>query len=131
MHDPFREELLLIERQHDRVHDHIIIEIGAERSRKPQIIHLKGRRPVRKNPGASFVCVAGPVDHDIDPKVVDGLLAHFPDFRRAYSEDGLSVAEFDDFAPTRRTLRQFCAACGDLNAFVRDVLIPDPDRGSS
>ena len=44
------------------------------------------------------------------------------------SEDGLAVDEFDDFGPTRRTLRQFAAACGDLNALVRDALLPNPDR---
>ena len=48
-------------------------------------------------------------------------------FRRANTEDGLSIAEFDSFGPTRRTLRQFIAACSDLNAIVRDVLLPNPD----
>jgi len=55
------------------------------------------------------------------------LLRRFTDFRRAYSEDGIPVEEFDDFGPTRRTLRQFIAACGDLNALVRDVMLPNPD----
>jgi transaldolase len=68
------------------------------------------------------------IDDPVDAKVVDELLTHFPDFRRAYSEDGLSVDEFDRFGATRRTLRQFCAACGDLNAFVRNTMIPDPDH---
>ena len=36
------------------------------------------------------------------------------------------VDEFDDFAPTRRTLRQFLAACDDLSQLVRDVMIPNP-----
>jgi transaldolase len=80
---------------------------------------------------ASDIEVIPRIDVPVDPKTVDDLLAHFVDFRRAYEEDGLSVTEFDRFGATRRTLRQFCAACGDLNAFVRDVLIPDPDRGSS
>jgi transaldolase len=71
------------------------------------------------------------IDNPVEPRVVDALLAHFADFRRAYTEDGLSVEEFNRFGPTRRTLRQFCAACGDLNAFVRDAMIPDPDREAS
>jgi transaldolase len=37
------------------------------------------------------------------------------------------VAEFDTFPPTRRTLRQFLAACHDLSALVRDVMVPNPD----
>ena len=44
------------------------------------------------------------------------------------TEDGLSVAEFDSFGPTRRTLRQFIAATAELGAMVRDVLVPDPDK---
>jgi transaldolase len=67
------------------------------------------------------------IDDPVDPHLVGQLLAHFPDFRRAYSEDGLAVEEFDEFGPTRRTLRQFIGACGDLDALVRDVMIPNPD----
>jgi transaldolase len=82
----------------------------------------------QKRLNASDVSVMPRIDNPVHPKVVDGLLTHFADFRRAYAEGGLTVEEFDQFAPTRRTLRQFVAACGDLNKFVRDVMIPDPDR---
>jgi transaldolase len=85
----------------------------------------------QKRLNAGDIEVIPRIDIPVDPKVVDELLTHFPDFRRAYSEGAISVAEFDQFGATRRTLRQFCAACGDLNAYVRDVLIPDQDRGSS
>jgi transaldolase len=83
----------------------------------------------QKRINASDIEVVPRIDNPVDPKVVDELLAHFDDFRRAYAGDGLSVEEFDGFGATRHTLRQFCAACGDLNAFVRDVMIPDPGRG--
>jgi transaldolase len=66
------------------------------------------------------------IDDPVDTKMVKQLLAHFPDFRRAYSEDGLANHEFDTFAPTVRTLRQFIAACTDLASLVRDVMLPDP-----
>lgn len=66
------------------------------------------------------------IDDPVDPIVVEQLLAHFPDFRRAYSEDGLSIDEFDSFAPTVRTLRQFIAACTELDGLVRDVMLPEP-----
>jgi len=66
------------------------------------------------------------IDDPVDPDMVKQLLAHFPDFRRAYSEDGLSEGEFDTFAPTVRTLRQFVAACTELDALVRDVMLPEP-----
>ena len=68
------------------------------------------------------------IDDPVDPNVVGRLLSHFPDFRRAYSEDGLALEEFDDFGPTRRTLRQFIEGCGDLAALVRDVTLPNPDQ---
>ena len=66
------------------------------------------------------------IDKPVDPEVIKQLLAHFPDFRRAYAEDGLSNDEFDSFPPTVRTLRQFIAACSELDGLVRDVMLPDP-----
>ncbi|HEY2597073.1 MAG TPA: transaldolase family protein [Candidatus Dormibacteraeota bacterium] len=77
---------------------------------------------------ASRIEVKPRIDNPVDPKMVDQLLENFSDFRRAYSEDGLSLQEFDDFGPTRRTLRQFIGACSDLAALVRDVMIPNPDQ---
>jgi transaldolase len=77
---------------------------------------------------ASGIEVKPRIDDPVDPRVVEQLLAHFPDFRRAYSQDGLTVEEFDRFAPTRRTLRQFIGACGDLDTLVRDVMLPNPDQ---
>jgi transaldolase len=77
---------------------------------------------------ASGIEVKPRIDDPVDPKVISELLAHFPEFRRAYSEDGLTVGEFDSYGPTRRTLRQFIGACADLDALVRDVMVPNPDQ---
>jgi transaldolase len=55
------------------------------------------------------------------------VLMKFEDFRRSYEEDGIAVEDFDHFGPTRRTLRQFVGACSDLNAQIREFLIPNPD----
>jgi transaldolase len=77
---------------------------------------------------ASGIEVKSRIDSPVDPKVVDRLLSSFPDFARAYAEDGLTTTEFDGFAPTRRTLRQFIGACGDLDSLVRDVMVPNPDQ---
>jgi transaldolase len=77
---------------------------------------------------ASGIEVKPRIDDPVDPNVVSELLAHFPEFRRAYSEDGLTVEEFDSYGPTRRTLRQFIGACADLDALVRDVMVPNPDQ---
>ena len=68
------------------------------------------------------------MDEPVDPAIVEELLARFPDFRRAYAEDGLSIQEFDAFGPTRRTLRQFIAAWHDLTGMIRDVMMPNPDK---
>jgi transaldolase len=76
---------------------------------------------------ASDIAVVQRIDKPVDAEIVDELLRRYADFRRAYSEDGLSLDEFDTFGATRRTLRQFIAACADLNALIRDFMIPNPD----
>jgi len=76
---------------------------------------------------ASDIEVRSRIDDPVRAEIVDELFRKFADFRRAYAENGLSIEEFDSFAPTRRTLRQFITACHDLDAVVRDILIPNPD----
>ncbi len=77
---------------------------------------------------ASDIPVVPRIDQPVEARVVDDLTKRFADFRRASTQDGLSVAEFDSFGPTRRTMRQFMAATAELGALVRDVLVPDPDK---
>jgi transaldolase len=76
---------------------------------------------------ASDIEVRSRIDDPVDPKIVDELTRKFTDFRRAYTEGGITVEEFNSFGPTRRTLRQFISACHDLDALVRDFMIPNPD----
>jgi transaldolase len=76
---------------------------------------------------ASDIPVQPRMDKPVEPRVVEELNKKFADFRRAYEEDGLRIDEFDAFPSTRRTLRQFIAACHDLDGIVRDILIPNPD----
>jgi transaldolase len=68
------------------------------------------------------------IDEPVAKDVVDTLYEKFPDFRRAYEPDGMTPGEFQDFGATRKTLRQFLGACADLEALVRDVLLPDPEK---
>jgi len=75
---------------------------------------------------ASDIAVVPRIDGPVDLGTVESLNRHFVDFRRAISEDGLSVAEFDSFGATRRTLRQFLTATADLSSLVRDFLAPEP-----
>ena len=75
---------------------------------------------------ASEVAVEARIDTPVAPEIVRALM-RFPDFVRAYEENGLAVKDFDSYPPTRRTLRQFIAACHELDAYVRELMIPNPD----
>ncbi len=74
----------------------------------------------------SDIEVRSRIDDQVDPRIIEQLNKHFPDFRRAYAQDGMTIDEFDSFAPTVRTLRQFIAAVGDLDGLVRDAMLPEP-----
>jgi transaldolase len=102
-----------------RNHMHWSELIGADAVISPPSAWIK-----RFNAGD--ITVEPRIDKPVDPNVVKQLLEHFTDFRRAYSEDGLTNEEFDSFAPTVRTLRQFIAACTELDGLVRDVMLPEP-----
>ncbi len=67
------------------------------------------------------------IEVPVPPRIVDELLARFPDFARAYEPDGLAVDEFDGYGATVRTLRGFIASYHDLIGAVRDLVLPDPD----
>jgi transaldolase len=66
-------------------------------------------------------------DVPVAPEIIASPERHFPDFRRAYAPDGLTVDEFDAFGPTVRTLRQFIGSYQELVALVRDFMLPNPD----
>lgn len=74
---------------------------------------------------ASDVEVTPRIENPVDRKILNQL-NKLEDFRRAYEVDGLSIAEFDSFALTVRTLRQFMAACHDLEKLIRDFMLPEP-----
>jgi transaldolase len=77
---------------------------------------------------ASDIPVEARIDRPVNPVIVEDLQRRFPDFTRAYEEDGLSLSELGSYGPTLRTLRQFIHACADLAALVREVMTPDPDK---
>jgi transaldolase len=68
------------------------------------------------------------IDEPVDGAIVAELLDAIPDFRRAYHPDGLAPDELEGYPAAVRTLRQFIAAYHDLQARVRDVILPDPDK---
>ena len=76
---------------------------------------------------ASTVEVRARFDDPVPAEHVAQLLDLVPDFRRAWEPDGLSVAEFDTYGPTVRTLRAFIASYWSLVGTVDQLLLPDPD----
>ncbi|MEI7772864.1 MAG: transaldolase family protein [Chloroflexales bacterium] len=62
----------------------------------------------------------------VDRTIIAGL-SQIPDFRRAYEPDGMTVAEFDTFGPTVRTLRTFSESWHSFVGVIRDMMLPNPD----
>jgi transaldolase len=67
------------------------------------------------------------MDAPVDPALVADLYERIPDFRRAYEPDGLAPAEFEGYGASARTLRTFIKSYHDLQAAIRDLVLPDPD----
>ena len=63
----------------------------------------------------------------VDPAIIAELGEKIPDLRRAYEPDGLTPVEFDTYGPTVRTLRAFIKSYHDLQAAIRDIVLPNPD----
>ena len=81
----------------------------------------------QKRFNGSTIEVRPRIDDLVAPATIAELSRAFPDFVRAHEPDGLSLAEFDAFAPTVRTLRTFIASYHDLLHAVSDALLPNPD----
>jgi transaldolase len=67
------------------------------------------------------------MDVPVDPALIADLYERVPDFRRAYEPDGMAAEEFESFGATARTLRSFIKSFHDLQAAIRDLVLPDPD----
>jgi transaldolase len=68
------------------------------------------------------------VNEAVEPRILDPMLKQIPEFRKMYDADGLKVEEFTNFGATLRTLRGFLQSVNDLESFVRDVTVPNPDK---
>ncbi|CAN2234178.1 MipB Transaldolase [Candidatus Planktophila dulcis] len=68
------------------------------------------------------------VNEPIEARILDPLLENFSEFRKMYDVDGLAVEDFTNFGGTLRTLRGFLQSVNDLESFVRDVTVPNPDK---
>ena len=76
---------------------------------------------------ASGIAPEPRMDVPVDPTLVEDLYERIPDFRRAYDPDGLTAEEFEGFGASARTLRTFIKSYHDLQAAIRDLVLPDPD----
>ena len=74
---------------------------------------------------SDYEVVLDRINEPVNPYYLEQL-GRIPDFVRAYEEDGMSIEEFEDFGPTRKTLRQFLEADADLDRLVRDIIVPAP-----
>jgi len=68
------------------------------------------------------------MDDPVDPAIIEELYDRIPDFRKAYDEDGLTVAEFDTYGATVRTLRGFITSYHELIQVIREeFMLSNPD----
>ena len=84
------------------------------------------------NPTIAYTCINQKkerrlprISEPVAPRIMKTLLS-IPEFVRAYEPDGMTPEEFDTYGATVRTLRGFLQADADLDALVRDVIMPQP-----
>ena len=84
------------------------------------------------NPTIAYTCINQKkerrlprIAEPVAPRIMRTLLS-IPEFVRAYEPDGMTPEEFDTYGATVRTLRGFLQADADLDALVRDVIMPQP-----
>ncbi len=63
------------------------------------------------------------LDEPVDGAMLAELRKKFPDFAKAYDEDGMPPAEFIRYGATIHTLSQFLGGYADLQAFVRAAML--------
>lgn len=72
---------------------------------------------------ASAVTIENRMDNPVDPSIIKQMLQRIPDFRKAYEPNGLSIAKFDTFGATCRTLLQFLDGYEQLVNLIRSHMI--------
>ena len=67
------------------------------------------------------------IEEPVDSAILTALQT-LPEFNKMYDVDGLKESEFTNFGATLRTLRGFLQSAHDLETFVRDITVPNPDK---
>jgi transaldolase len=81
----------------------------------------------QKRFNASSIEVRSRMEDPVPPVHLDAMRRQLPDFVRAFEPDGLSLDDFDTWAPTVRTLRAFIGSYHELLHLVTDAMLPNPD----
>ncbi|MCH4889816.1 transaldolase [Acidaminobacter sp. JC074] len=77
----------------------------------------------QKRFNGSDITVENRMDNPVDPKAIEALKKHFPDFVKAYEADGMTVEEFDTYGAVTKTLKQFLAGYDSLIEMIRDRMV--------
>ena len=67
------------------------------------------------------------INEPVPAQILKELHDNSAEFRKAYEANGLKVSEFSTYGATARTLSGFLQATNELEAFVRDILVKNPD----
>lgn len=68
------------------------------------------------------------IEEPVPRHIIEPMLTNLPEFKKMYEVDGLKIEEFTNFGATLRTLRGFLQSVNDLESFVRDITVPNPDK---
>lgn len=77
----------------------------------------------QKRFNGSDVKIENRMEKPVNSDVLGELEVKYPDFRRAYYENGLKPEEFDGFGATVKTLRQFCQATTEMIQVIREIML--------
>lgn len=69
------------------------------------------------------IVVSPRIDHPVDAKIVNELYDKFADFRKAYDEHGMKIADFIHYGATLHTLNQFITQYAKLLEIVRERML--------
>jgi len=72
---------------------------------------------------ASSYEVVSRIDEPVEPKILQSLYDNFPDFRRAYDEEGMQIPDFVHFGATVHTLKQFISGYYQLLELIRERML--------
>ncbi len=63
------------------------------------------------------------MDDPPNQRILNQLLNKFPDFVKAYNEDGMLISDFDNYGPVNKTLLQFLEGYDELVKIIRSFII--------